>query len=252
MSIFDLRHLASVAGVTAMLTLACGPVAAAALFFSSAQATLSITDISASGPDVMISGTADEVPFEQVMGSASANSVPIAIVDGVDPFNLGLGDGVSLDSAASGSAMGVGDGFADTITEGAIFIDNQSNAAVSVSFSFEYDLNADVSVMDPVAEFAFAMAQFDVSSASTDIAGLPVIDFFELVESDSDLGGGAMPLSGLLSFDVTVAAGQSDIIIARASALALGVSTAAVPLSAPPTALLLAFGFLALRRGRAK
>ena len=244
------RHRASAAAASAALAFACGPAVAAALFFSSAQATLEITDISAPGPDVMISATVDELPFEQTAGTATASSVPIAMVDGVDPFDLGLGDGLSLSSMSNGSAMGMGDALADTMTEGMIFIDNQSNVAVSVSFTFEFDLNADASVMDPFAEFAFAMAQFDVLSASTDVAGMPLVDLFERVESDSDLGGGPAPLTGTLNFDVTVAAGQSEIITARTGALALGASMAAVALPAPPAAWLLALGLLGLFYGR--
>lgn len=134
-----------------------------------------------------------------------------------DPFDLVAGDRFEFDLAASGTTV-YPTGFSYASTNGIvqIVVDNFSPDPVTILFDFDYDYALSSSVGDPALEYSFAIVEYQVNKdpyvfgeSESDI----FFDLFNEVEnnaSETDMGVG--------SFELTLLAGQSEIVNALAFA----------------------------------
>lgn len=233
------RALALLAGLALAAGFA-GTASATAIYAADATATLRVVGISGGDPASLIITGLDIPPCSCGDAYFEGNAIAVhsgsADIVGTDPANLAVGEGADLAAHASGSASPDGYGDSYHSPEASIDVHNLSaTETFTIDFRLDWSLFADASAGNPLAEYAYALA--DVYAES-----LADILLDELVDSDTEFGPfGPQALSGTLLFSLTVAPGESDYVDIFADAAGVADS---VP--APSTQGLLAIGFLAL------
>lgn len=152
-----------------------------------------------------------------VEGDATGDAGGSIDVIAGDPFDLVAGDRFEFDLVASGTTV-YPTGFSYASTNGIVQIvaDNFSPDPVTILFDFDYDYALSTSVDDPALESAYAFVGYQVNKDPYVIGGLGSDIFFDLANevennaSETDMRVG--------SFEVTLLAGQSEIVNALAFA----------------------------------
>jgi hypothetical protein len=166
-----------------------------------------------------------------VRGQATADQYGTAEVAAADPASLGIGDSIALSSWATGTVSPTGTARSAALTDGIVWIFNDSPFAALFSFMVTYSLQATTSAPGP-QERAGAEASVGVYASYEEL-------LFDVARSETSHGGGAVTLSKQVAFDVMV--GPIDFGQVCFLADTRGRAVAAVP--EPPTWGVVGLGF---------
>ena len=214
-----------------------------AIYNSISLADLNIVGVSSSAgllgsiPDnLLITGNAVVLDEDSIIdGNAFADQFASALAFG-DPIGLGLNEGLSLQTIATGEAtLGTAASFAFTL--GTLAINNLSlTETFSVDFITDFSYLVDARVGNSNLGFATAVSEIILES---DLIG-SVLDL--TVFSDSDLDGGLFTDNAVLPFSIVLEPGDSDNVSLTVNAA--GIATAAAPVPEPSTLTLFAIGLI--------
>jgi hypothetical protein len=215
------------------------PAVADAIYSSTANTSLTITGYfdalgNAISKPAGLLVTGDAFTFgtgTNFVGNASATATSTPVVNAVDPLDLQVGEGFSLLIQATGIAspppFSMADSFASSL--GDVFIQNETGATVQIGFDLDFNYDVQASVMDPLAENAFASMDLNL----VDVSNTSLFSRFQT--ADGVLGPPAVSESGTFSFTVNVADENSE-----AVSLSLGADGVALNGAVPePSSLVL-------------
>jgi hypothetical protein len=196
--------------------------------------------------DLLFSGTASILLLDKFStpGATSESSATASVVAG-DPDAMDIDDYIDQEAHVAGTASPTGSDYvlatADALTDGYLKIANTSaTASYTVLFDFVWEWAVETGADDPLRELAFAATAISVGYNDKTVPPL-VPPFFETLGfSDTVFGGGAFSDSGLFSFDLFLAPGETiDLWVVNDA-----FGDAAVP--EPGTLVLLASGLVGL------
>ncbi len=236
---------------TLVLALNAGAAQATALFEALLNSQLTITGYSDAAGNTLASSpaglfiAADALVLSQdsdASGDAFADADGLAQVLALDPLDLTENDGLELEATVFGDALAppTALAFAETLTEGNVFLDNRSTQGVFVTFLLDWFFDLEATVDRPASEFAeasFGLRVFDTSTSH-----LNVVEFL-----DTDTGGGARSGGDFLDFSVFVPAGGFNTLVVETDAFG---QAGALAVPAPTPLALLALGLIGLGVGR--
>lgn len=144
-----------------------------------------------------------------ILIEGDATAVADAAIDVIagDPSALVAGDRFDFNFSVSGTTVyPTGFSYAGAFGNIVILAENSSPDPVTISFDFEYDHALSTLVDNPDLESAYAIVSYEVSLES-DV----VFEQFIWIDSNDSHAD-----AGTLSFEVTLSAGQSDVLFAAA------------------------------------